>query len=241
MYDYQNLIKNEKYQTTIKIKNTQKASWCKQVNYFHFLVNSDHLLIAYFQKWSIFLANSNSSPTPSLPLPSSPLPSPPSNFKRPPREKSCLRGFRPNKNQTSLLSNALCGTVDVQADLGLFCSPASKSEFLTTTRPIWYCYIFCISIITTLDRQQSKTLCISKIVRNRAFDCHLLPDWWQMTIKNTVYSDFWSVFAISNNCHLYGVITPHTWISVCKRLMLVSFLSVFFLWKNIHQLAYHSH
>ena len=30
----------------------------------------------------------------------------------------------------------------------------------------------------------------SKIVRNRVFDCHLSPDWQQMTIENTVSSDF---------------------------------------------------
>ena len=30
----------------------------------------------------------------------------------------------------------------------------------------------------------------SKIVRNRVFDCHLSPNWRQMTIKNTVSSDF---------------------------------------------------
>ena len=35
--------------------------------------------------------------------------------------------------------------------------------------------------------------CRSKIVRNRAFDCHLSPNWWQMAIENTentVSSDF---------------------------------------------------
>ena len=33
-----------------------------------------------------------------------------------------------------------------------------------------------------------------KIVRNKVFDCHLSPDWRQMAIGNTVYSDFWSAF-----------------------------------------------
>ena len=54
-------------------------------------------------------------------------------------------------------------------------------------------------LFTTPDRQQSKTLILStkvesKIIIIRVFDCHLLPDWLQMAIKNTVSSDFWSTF-----------------------------------------------
>ena len=30
----------------------------------------------------------------------------------------------------------------------------------------------------------------SNIVRNRVFDCHLSPNWRQMTIENTISSDF---------------------------------------------------
>ena len=48
------------------------------------------------------------------------------------------------------------------------------------------------------DRRQSKTLILStnldKIIRNRGFDCCLSPDWRQMSIKNTVFNDFWSMF-----------------------------------------------
>ena len=36
--------------------------------------------------------------------------------------------------------------------------------------------------------------CRSKIVRNRVLDCHLSPNWRQMTIKNTVSIDFWFLF-----------------------------------------------
>ena len=30
----------------------------------------------------------------------------------------------------------------------------------------------------------------TKIVRNVVFNCHLSPNWQQMAIKNTVFSDF---------------------------------------------------
>ena len=62
-------------------------------------------------------------------------------------------------------------------------------------------------------RLQSKTLLTtdgreSKIDRNSVFDCHLLPAWRQMAIKNSVSNDFWSTFVDSINvfdCCLPGV------------------------------------
>ena len=36
--------------------------------------------------------------------------------------------------------------------------------------------------------------CVSNITRNSVFDCHLSPVRWQMAIKNSVSSDFWSTF-----------------------------------------------
>ena len=50
--------------------------------------------------------------------------------------------------------------------------------------------------------------CRSKIVKNRVFNCFLLPNWRQMTIKNTVSSDFdlrWIVLSVCNCC-LSGVL-----------------------------------
>ena len=54
---------------------------------------------------------------------------------------------------------------------------------------------FCVKRIYTPGRRQSNTfLTIDerrlKIVRNRVFECHLSPDWRQMTIENTVSIDF---------------------------------------------------
>ena len=48
---------------------------------------------------------------------------------------------------------------------------------------------------STLDRRQSEMFIQStntdkKIVRNRVFDCHLLPDWRQMAIENSVSINF---------------------------------------------------
>ena len=41
-----------------------------------------------------------------------------------------------------------------------------------------------IEIVNTIDERRSK------IVRNRVFDCHLSPDWRQMTTEYTVSNDF---------------------------------------------------
>ena len=52
----------------------------------------------------------------------------------------------------------------------------------------------------------------SKIVKNRVFDCHLSPDWRQMTIENTISSDFDPCLSIVKSvfdCRLPGVILVH--------------------------------
>ena len=51
---------------------------------------------------------------------------------------------------------------------------------------------------------------VDKKVRNRAFDCHLSPDWRQMAIENTVSIDFYpcsSIFQSVFVCTLSGVTT----------------------------------
>ena len=69
----------------------------------------------------------------------------------------------------------------------------------------------------TPDRRQPKTLilltktidkCILKIARNNVFDYHISINWWQMAIKNTFPSNFWSVLMIVKSvfdCHLSDV------------------------------------
>ena len=79
---------------------------------------------------------------------------------------------------------------------------------------------------TTPSRRQSKTLLTidergSKIAKNSVFDCYLSPIRRQMTIKNSVSSDFWSTYVDSINvydCHLPGVITYTELTSFCKSL-----------------------
>ena len=69
------------------------------------------------------------------------------------------------------------------------------------------------SHINTLDRRQLKVLLTidehgSKIARNSAFDCRLLPVGRQMAIKNSVSHDFLSTFVDIVNvlyCLLSGV------------------------------------
>ena len=63
-----------------------------------------------------------------------------------------------------------------------------------------------IENVNTIDERRKK------IVRNRVYDCHLSPDWRQMTIENTVYSDFDSRSSIVQSvfdCRLPGVRMVH--------------------------------
>ena len=49
----------------------------------------------------------------------------------------------------------------------------------------------------------------SKIARNRVFDCHLSPNWRQIAIENTVFSDFdprSSIVKSVFDCRLPGVV-----------------------------------
>ena len=59
-----------------------------------------------------------------------------------------------------------------------------------------------IENVNTIDER------ISKIVRNRVFDCQLSPDWRQMATENTVSSDFdprSSIVKSVFDCRLSGV------------------------------------
>ena len=63
--------------------------------------------------------------------------------------------------------------------------------FFYTSKQFSYVYVsvtlsFCFFFITTPDRRLLKTLILSKIIRNRVFGCHLLPDWRQMAIENII-------------------------------------------------------
>ena len=68
---------------------------------------------------------------------------------------------------------------------------------------------------TTPDRRQSKTVILTIDERRSksletVFDCHLWPDWRQMTIENTVSSDFRSAFVDCKSvfdCRLSGLAT----------------------------------
>ena len=61
-------------------------------------------------------------------------------------------------------------------------------------------------MLLTIDKRGSK------ISRNSVFDCHLLPVWRQMAIKNSISNDFGSTTIDNINvfdCRLSGVLKEH--------------------------------
>ena len=59
----------------------------------------------------------------------------------------------------------------------------------------------------------------SKIVRNRVFDCHLLPHWRQMAIENTVSINSYPHSSIVDSffdCRLPGVYIVYNSLGECE-------------------------
>ena len=85
-------------------------------------------------------------------------------------------------------------------------------------------FIWALHLENTLDRLQSKTILTigkrrSKIVKHSVFDCHLSPMGRQMAIKNSVSSNFLSMFVDSIvlfDCAIPGVEKDIKEVTVCE-------------------------
>ena len=83
--------------------------------------------------------------------------------------------------------------------------------------------------VNTIDERRSK------IVRNRVFNCHLLPDWRQMAIQNTVSSDLCSTFIDCSACFrlppvryakgAHFMVTEIVWSFLHKTLATISYIA----------------
>ena len=77
---------------------------------------------------------------------------------------------------------------------------------------------------STLDRRHSKFTIDkrgSKIASNSVFDCHLLPDWQQTAIKNSVTIFdlcFWIVLTFLNYIHSFSNFRPWAFFRILETI-----------------------
>ena len=81
----------------------------------------------------------------------------------------------------SILTSAMCFATSRSANHAI-CSFIDSSGY--ASGPIRRCLFIDYIIIYTIDKSSSI------IVRNSVLDCHLLPDWQQIAIENTLSSNY---------------------------------------------------